>query len=116
MKETLYWISLSEIFGPASSSLWKLMSTCESAEEGYRRVSEGKFTLAAWEKNRFMCSSPEKSAEILKNCKQKGIEVITYGSEKYPSRLSPSFTVSVSAYSVIFPKDITLGEVFFFLS
>ena len=75
MKETLYWISLSEIFGPASSSLWKLMSTCESAEEGYRRVSEGKFTLAAWEKNRFLCSSPEKSAEILKNCKQKGIEV-----------------------------------------
>ena len=91
MKETLYWISLSEIFGPASSSLWKLMSTCESAEEGYRRVSEGKFTLAAWEKNRFLCSSPEKSTEILKKCKQKGIEVITYGSEKYPSRLRTIF-------------------------
>lgn len=97
MKETLYWVILSETFGPASSSLWKLMRNCETAEEGCRRISEGRFPLSAWEKDRFS-QSFERSENILKKCRENNTEIITYGSIKYPSRLRTIFNPPAVLY------------------
>lgn len=99
MNETLYWICLAGIFGQANPNLWKLMHSCESAEEGYRMITEGRFQLSSGEKKQFMLSAPEKSAEIINICRQKNIKILTYNEAEYPSKLKNIFNPPAVLYA-----------------
>ncbi|MDD6828134.1 MAG: DNA-processing protein DprA [Oscillospiraceae bacterium] len=100
MKETISWICLSKIFGPANQNLWKLMNACSCAAEGYQKVSEGRFQLTSWEKKQFLTFSQESAAVIIKQCSEKNIQIITYTDERYPSKLKTIYNPPAVLYAL----------------
>lgn len=115
MNETLYWIMLAGIFGPANQNIWKLMNTCGTPEEGYRKVSDGRFQLTEREKNQFALWTPEKAAVTAEMCIKKNIKIITFSDADYPSKLKTIFNPPALLYAYgdvsCLNDEITLGVV-----
>ena len=99
MKEKLYWIMLAGIFGPASAELWKLIKLSGSPDEGYRFLNEGKFTLTLSQKKSFNYWTKEKASQVMKECTEKNIAVITFDDESYPSKLKTIYDPPAVLYA-----------------
>ncbi|MCQ2464549.1 MAG: DNA-processing protein DprA [Oscillospiraceae bacterium] len=115
MKEKLYWVVLAGIFGPANPNLWKLMNTCESPSEGYRRISEGRFPLTAAEKAAYTLWTPSKASETAAECEKKKIQIVTFSDECYPSKLKTVFNPPAVLYAIgntdCLNDELTIGIV-----
>lgn len=120
MKEKLYWIYLTQIFGIANPHIWNLMQECDTAEEGYKRVVSGKFVLTSGEKQLLSKDYAKISEEIIESCKEKDIRIYTYNDIGYPSKLrtiynppsviyvkgelEPDFDISISVVGTRHPS------------
>ncbi len=88
--DNLYWIWLAEKCGPASKAFARIIARFENPFEIYRLESEELDAIDFINeslKNALSQKSLEQAYSILKYCKHNGIEIISYGSERYPSRL-----------------------------
>ena len=88
--DSLYWIWLADKCGPASKDIARLIGRFESPFEIYRLESEEIETLdfiGARLKSALSEKSLEGAYSILKYCKKNKVDIITYSSKKYPSRL-----------------------------
>ena len=88
--DSLYWIWLADKCGPASKSFARIADRFGSPFEVYRLEPEEIDALdfiSERLKSALSQKSLERSYSILKYCKQNKIEIISYGSRKYPSSL-----------------------------
>ena len=89
-ENTLYWIWLSERCGVASKNFGQLMSKYESPFDIYRlddEETERIEGIAPTLKIRLTDKSLDSAYSILKYCKQKKIDIVSYSDERYPARL-----------------------------
>ena len=87
---SLYWIWLAEKCGVASKEFARLIGRFEDPFEIYRLESEeiGAIDFIGERlKNALMSKSLESAYSILKYCKHNGVDIISYGDKRYPSRL-----------------------------
>ncbi len=88
--DSLYWIWLADKCGAASKEFARLIGRFENPFEIYRLEAEeiGAIDFIGERlKSALSSKSLESSYSILKYCKQNRIDIITYGSKRYPSRL-----------------------------
>lgn len=87
---SLYWIWLAEKCGVASKEFARLIGRFEDPFEIYRLDSEeiGAIDCISERlKNALSRKSLESAYSILKYCKHSGVDIISYGDKRYPSRL-----------------------------
>ena len=88
--EILYWIWLSECCGVASKDLPRLCERFDDPFEIYRMEEEEIERIegiSRGTKQRLFNKSLTGSYDILKYCKEKRVDIVTYRDERYPSRL-----------------------------
>lgn len=89
-EDLLYWIWLADKCGPASKEFSRLISRFENPFEIYRLEEEeiGAIDFVGERLKNALCKkSLEGAYSILKYCKEKGVDVISYADPRYPSRL-----------------------------
>lgn len=89
MDDTKYWLWLSLVFGNSGSRISQIMCSFETAAEAYYELCSdyGMFELTGKEKSNIKSISLHHSEEIIENCRKKGIGIVGYSSEKYPSKI-----------------------------
>ena len=89
MKDELYWLWLTMVFGTASRRIWQIMNYYETASEAYYELNSEEKTVRLNEKeqNAVNNTSLDAAASLLAECERKGISVISYGSQDYPPQL-----------------------------
>lgn len=89
MDETKYWLWLSLVFGKSIRSIWQVMCAFETASEAYYELCNDCrfFELTDREKSNIKSTSLHHAEEIIEKCEKKGIGIIGYSSEKYPSKI-----------------------------
>lgn len=88
--DSLYWIWLSEKCGVASKEFARLIGRFEDPFEIYRLENEeiGAIDCVGERLKNALCrKSLENAYSILKYCKRSGVDIISYGDKRYPSRL-----------------------------
>lgn len=100
MDDTKYWLWLALVFGNSSSRLWQVMCVFETASEAYYELCADcrMFELTDREKNSIKSTSLHHAEEIIENCGKKGIRIIGYSSEKYPSKIRCIFNPPAVLY------------------
>lgn len=86
----LYWIWLAEVCGAASKSFGRLVTRYDDPFELYRLDEEEVEHLEGVDrvlKDRLCDKSLETAYSILRYCKQKKVDVISYSDPRYPARL-----------------------------
>lgn len=87
---SLYWIWLAEKCGVASKEFARLIGRFEDPFEIYRLENEeiGAIDCISEHLKNALCrKSLEDAYSILKYCKRSGVDIISYGDKRYPSRL-----------------------------
>ena len=89
MDETKYWLWLNMVFGTGNHRIWEVMSFFRNAEKTYDALTSDNSVVSLNEnENKNVFGVPLKNAEVfLENCKKRGIGVICYNSQEYPSQL-----------------------------
>ena len=88
--DTLYWIWLARAMGVASKTFVRLIERFEDPYELYSLESaeiERLEGVSAQKKAALSNKSLDKSYEVVKFCKAKGVQIITYADKHYPARL-----------------------------
>lgn len=115
MKETLYWVYISQIFGAGNHRIWKLLNECEDVEEGYKKISEGIFQLNSSESQIFSKISLDTAADTIRCCRENDIYICTYEDKYYPSRLKtiydPPAVLYVSGDVKCLESDVSVSVV-----
>jgi len=89
IRDSLYWVWLSQKCGAASKQFGYILSLYSDPFEVYMLESEEieRLALTDWLKARLCQKDLESSRKILDDCEAMGIDVITYADEKYPQSL-----------------------------
>jgi DNA processing protein len=89
MKDDLYWLWLTMVFGTASRRLWQIMNYYETAGEAYYELNSDERTVRLNEKEQDAVknTSLDTAALLIAECERKGISVVSYGSQDYPQQL-----------------------------
>lgn len=96
-----YWIWLSLCFSFGSPKLAKLLSVCSSAESIYNLDFNRASKIVGFteiEAKRFNNKSLRKSENIISECKQTGINILTYDNPLFPKRLKNIPTPPICLY------------------
>lgn len=89
MKENLYWLWLSMVFGDSTHKVWELMGLYESAEEACAEIISGsnRIRLSEREKNNVKAYSFGDAEKHFENCASRGIGIAAYSDIDYPNQL-----------------------------
>ena len=100
MNDTKYWLWLALVFGNSGSRLWRVMNAFETSYEAYHELCSDYelYELTEREKNNIKSTSLHHAEEIIGECHKKGIGIISYSSEKYPSKVRYIFNPPAVLY------------------
>lgn len=89
MDDTKYWVWLSTAFKSSGRNIWELMCFYEDAAEAYYDLTSSSpmVKLSEKEKENINSYTLAQIEEIISKNNSKGINVLTYSSEKYPDML-----------------------------
>ena len=89
MDEVKYWLWLTMVFGAGSSRIWNAIEHFGTPQEAYEKLSAGKNSLELKDTEERSTKNIKMSdvMNYIRQCAEKGINVICFDSPNYPSQL-----------------------------
>lgn len=89
MNNTVYWVWLTQVFGPGNHRLWDMLATVgNDAQAAFNVLSGGGYAeLTKVEKYNLGHTHLEQSEAVMAHCAGHDFTILTYDSEDYPNRL-----------------------------